>query len=228
MCGIAGGLGNLQLNTLNLMIDVINHRGPDNISTYSNGSLHFAHARLSIIDVTEKSNQPIWDHSSRFCIIFNGEIYNYKKLRNELLIKGYIFQTDGDAEVILNLYKLKGKDAFKELEGIFALAIWDSENEELVIARDKFGVKPLYYTQTKEGFFFSSEIKSLIQIPSVEKKIDLNVLHRTLVFLWNPGNNTLIRNIKKLGSATYCSIQLSGEMKSNCYWKYPHYSPDND
>ena len=153
MCGIFGALTSIDHNKLLDAIHTIKHRGPDHTGYYSQKQLFLAHTRLSIIDLSSASNQPLWDINKKACIVFNGEIYNYKKLREDLIESGYEFASHGDAEVIVNLYLRDGEEFLHRLRGIFALAIWDAEKEELLLARDGFGVKPLYYSENKTGFF---------------------------------------------------------------------------
>ena len=144
MCGIVGALGDLLPEKLEAMVKKMAHRGPDYSSHLSLGNVHLGHARLSIIDLSSNSNQPLWDVSQKVCIVFNGEIYNYKCLRQELISFGYAFSSQGDAEVILNLYLHYGPTCLDKLQGIFAFALWDNHRQELLVARDPFGVKPLY------------------------------------------------------------------------------------
>lgn len=226
MCGIAGGQGNIDQLLLKMMAKKISHRGPDNIGFYSDDNIHLAHTRLSIIDLSSNSNQPLWDIHLRACVVFNGEIYNYKSLRAELEKEGFVFQSNGDGEVLLNLYIKYGVQAFELLDGIFSFAIWDATINKLVIVRDGFGVKPLYYYNDNNGFYFSSEIKSLLVLPFLKREIDVDSLFRTLVFQWSPGEHTLIKNIRKVPPGTYFIIS-EGKIEYSCvYWKLPSYQPD--
>lgn len=227
MCGIAGAIGNLPTNVIKRMVAKIAHRGPDNLSTLTFNDVHLAHARLSIIDLNSKSNQPLWDDEKKACIVFNGEIYNYLVLKEELIAKGYKFNSNGDAEVLLNLYLEYNAALFPKLSGIFAFAIWDNEKKVLLIARDNFGVKPLYYAQNSSGFFFASEIKALLEIDSIKKSLNYNALFRTLVFLWSPGEETLLGEIKKLKPAHYALIKDRKIIDCEPYWQWPKYSPIN-
>ena len=171
MCGIAGYFGHKPAGLLEAMTDRLSHRGPDYQSVeYIHGQeVGLGHTRLSIIDLSAKSNQPLWDSSRRYCITFNGEIYNYQQLKKGLLGKGYHFESNGDSEVLLNLFIEHGVAALNMLYGIFAFAIWNSLNKSLFLARDQMGVKPLYYAETKTGFVFSSEMKSLLFDPTVSE-----------------------------------------------------------
>ena len=152
MCGIAGAYGQLSQNELKNMVKEMGHRGPDYSSYESIDNVHLGHARLSIIDLSSASNQPLWNDDNTACIIFNGEIYNFKALKVLLEKKGYLFNSNGDAEVLLNLYVEYGTGLFEHLNGIFSFAIWDQKKQLLLLARDHFGVKPLYYFQNDLNF----------------------------------------------------------------------------
>ncbi|MEY8198774.1 MAG: asparagine synthase (glutamine-hydrolyzing) [Colwellia sp.] len=225
MCGIAGGFGSLAEKSLNRMVSVMAHRGPDFTSYESINDVHLGHARLSIIDLSPTSNQPLWDVKKSACIVFNGEIYNYKKLRVELEKKNYSFRSNGDAEVLLNLYLEFGENIFEHVNGIFSFAIWDVKKDFLFVARDHFGVKPLYYFQNEEGFYFASEMKSLMEVDSLKKSINYDALLRTLVFLWSPGESTLLEGVKKVKPGHYLIIKNAELQKEVCYWRWPSYAP---
>ncbi|TXH92880.1 MAG: asparagine synthase (glutamine-hydrolyzing), partial [Rheinheimera sp.] len=225
MCGIAGALGNFAPALIEQMVHKIAHRGPDNLSWFSQGKLHLGHTRLSIVDLSEASNQPMWDVTGRLCIVFNGEIYNYQLLRQQLLEKGYQFKSNGDAEVLLNLYLEYGAELLSMVNGIFSFAIWDQQTERLWLVRDHFGVKPLYYTFTPDGLIFSSEMKSLLVCPDVSRDLDHDALLRTLVFLWSPGPHTVIRAVKKLEPGCYLTVDANGTSEITQYWDWPAYQP---
>lgn len=161
MCGIAGIIGNIDNNQLDAMLLSQHHRGPDATGKYYDANYAvLGHNRLSIIDLSEKSNQPFLDNSGRYIIVFNGEIYNYIELKKELQDQ-YNFKTQSDTEVLLAAYIVYGKDCLEKLNGMFAFAIWDKVGKRLFAARDRFGVKPFYYNQRNNSFYFSSEIKAL-------------------------------------------------------------------
>lgn len=226
MCGIAGGYGHLEPNVLEKMAQKMSHRGPDYINFTSFEQVHLAHARLSIIDLSADSNQPMWDLHSRASIVFNGEIYNYKELRLQLLNKGVEFRSEGDAEVLLNLYLEEGEQCLNKLSGIFSFAIWDARKQQFFIARDNYGVKPLYYSQNSDGFYFASEMKSLMCISSVQREINLDSLYRSLVFLWSPGEETLLKSICKLKPAHFMVVKAGEIVKYEKYWEWPEYNPN--
>lgn len=223
MCGIVGSFGAMQTEVFSKMLQAISHRGPDHQAMLSIEDVHLGHARLSIIDLSENSNQPIWDSQHKACIVFNGEIYNYKILRKELQDLGCEFTSNGDAEVILNLYLYFGVDCLNKLQGMFAFAIWDGEN--LFLARDPYGVKPLYYTQNSEGFYFASEMKSLLLLTSVDRALNHDALFRTILFLWSPGSETVIKSILKLEPGHYLLIKERKIVKQDCYADWPVYRP---
>lgn len=225
MCGIVGGFGKLSETNLCKMIDVIAHRGPDNKSYEIINNVHLGYVRLSVIDLSEASNQPLWDINKKACIIFNGEIYNYKALRSELEKMNYIFKSHGDAEVLLNLYLEYGVSIFNKIEGMFAFVIWDTVKEELLVARDHYGIKPLYYCHNEDGFYFASEIKALLQIDNFNKSINYDALLRTLTFLWSPGEETLLSAVKKVKPGHYLVIKNGQICENVCYWQWPEYKP---
>jgi asparagine synthase (glutamine-hydrolysing) len=227
MCGFVGASGALSIETLAAMTKKIAHRGPDNLSYESFDNIHLGHVRLSIIDLSQQSNQPLWDVQHKACIVFNGEIYNYQRLREELLDLGHRFNSQGDAEVILNLYLHYGPDCLKKLEGIFALVIWDAQQAELLVARDPFGVKPLYYTQNSAGFYFASELKALLLVPGVSRGLNYDSLFRTLVFLWSPGPDTVLKEIIKLEPGHYLRVKNHKIIQKTLFSAWPEYHPHN-
>ncbi|MBZ9628913.1 asparagine synthase (glutamine-hydrolyzing) [Psychroflexus sp. CAK1W] len=169
MCGISGYVGTASAkNFLSQMVSSQHHRGPDASGIYEDpGFAALGHNRLSIIDLSAEANQPLTDASGRYVIVYNGEVYNYKEIRDSL--KGhYNFRTQSDTEVVLAAYIHFGPDCLNRFNGMFAFAIWDTHTKSLFAARDRFGVKPFYYTQTKDGFYFSSEIKALKEVADTE------------------------------------------------------------
>jgi asparagine synthase (glutamine-hydrolysing) len=200
MCGIAGFSGSFDPILLERMQSVIAHRGPDDY-----GILHIpakrvglAHRRLSIIDLSPLGRQPMWDATGTVAIVFNGEIYNYRELRRSLIDEGYVFKSQSDTEVLLNLYLRYGTNMLSRLNGIFAFALWDAKNETLFVARDGVGVKPLYYAMTPKGFLFASELKALLEEPSVPGDINPEAMHYYLIYLWCPAPHTMLKSVQKL------------------------------
>ena len=163
MCGISG-FNWKDEKILNQMMESIKHRGPDDQGKYINKNISLGHNRLSIIDLSEKGKNPIWNQNKTKCIIYNGEIYNYKEIKEKLIKKGYEFYTKTDTEVILNGYEEYGKDILDMLNGMFAFAIYDLKNKSLFLARDRLGIKPLYYYYKNGKFIFASEIKALLKL----------------------------------------------------------------
>lgn len=200
MCGFVGYYS-LDINNKNVikeMNDTIIHRGPDSEGYYEKDKIHFGFRRLSIIDV-EEGTQPISNESGDVVIIFNGEIYNYREIREDLIEKGYKFKTKTDTEVILHGYEEYGEEGIlSKLRGMFAFTIWDDKKQRLFGARDHFGIKPYYYSQIGEDFLFGSEVKSFLKYPKFEKKVNKQALKNYLVFQYNPLEETFFKGVKKL------------------------------
>ena len=194
MCGIAA-LINFDNSSIDTIKQSLYHRGPDKQTQYQHKNLHLIHTRLSIQDI-KNGDQPFIIR--QYVIVFNGEIYNYKHIRAELISKGFVFRGDSDTEVLLNLYLYEGESMLQRLEGIFSFAIWDSQKNRLFIARDALGVKPLYYRSNDNYFAFASELKALIKLVPEEPELDFLSLHRYLSFLWCPGVGTPLKSFFKL------------------------------
>lgn len=207
MCGITGVFGNNldseDENTTNLMIKSLIHRGPDNLGFYSDNDCIMAHARLSIIDLSEKANQPMTDEKEEIVIVFNGEIYNFAQIRKKLE-KKYNFRTDhSDTETIIYAYKEWGIDFTKYLHGMFAIAVFDKRKRKLVLTRDRFGKKPLFYTIKNNKLYFASEIRAFLQSNLIKKEINLDALYHYLTFLAFMPPQTLFHGVKKVKSSNY-------------------------
>src|SRR5208337_5458999 len=177
MCGISGLVkldgSQADPHQLTAMIGTLRHRGPDASGIYVAGAAGLAHARLSIIDL-QTGAQPMSIMDGHLWITFNGEIFNYVELREELLNKGHRFATRSDTEVILNAYKQYGEECVNHFNGQWAFAIWDTKQQRMFLSRDRLGVRPLFYTQTRDSFLFASEIKALLAYPEVTAEIDLH------------------------------------------------------
>ncbi|MFT3931311.1 MAG: asparagine synthase (glutamine-hydrolyzing) [Spongiibacteraceae bacterium] len=227
MCGIAGFQGEFAPSLLPLMSNALANRGPDHQAYWhdSEKAAGLVHARLSIIDLSERSNQPLWDSTGRYAIVFNGEIYNYRELRNELIAQGYDFQSNGDGEVILYAYIREGINSFKRLNGIYAFAIWDNFSEELLVVRDPFGVKPLYFAQTSAGFIFASEIKALLCSPDIPRDLDHTALWQALTYLWVPGPRTTLSAVRKLQPGNYLRVKNRAIIEQKSFAEYPAFEP---
>jgi asparagine synthase (glutamine-hydrolysing) len=226
MCGITGiynysSKEKIDHAALKNMCDIIIHRGPDEGAVFIDQGHHIGlgHRRLSIIDLTTGS-QPMSNANESIWIVFNGEIYNYPELKKELIAKGYKFRTTSDTEVIIYLYEEYGESAFYRLNGIFAFAIFDKTKNCLVLARDHFGVKPLYYSFHKGNLLFGSEIKTIISNNSFAREMDFEALNSFLTFRYNPAPQTLFKNIKKLYAGHYLKISLTGEPELKSFWNY--------
>jgi asparagine synthase (glutamine-hydrolysing) len=197
------------------MTNSIAHRGPDATGFYEDEHISLGHNRLSIIDLSECSNQPLKDRSGRFTIVFNGEIYNYQQVKSEL--NDYPFRTHGDTEVILAAYHKWGADCLTHFAGMFAFAIWDKEKKELFIARDRLGVKPLYYYSTAEQFLFASEIKSLLASGLVPKKANRLAIAEFLQYQSVGYPQTIIEGVRALEAGSYMLISEQGATTRK-YW----------
>ena len=219
MCGICGEIrfDNVEVNrqTAKKMIDAVSRRGPDNQGLFFSKQLFFGHRRLSIIDVTEKSNQPMTDHSLNLTIVFNGVIYNYKELRDKLEKEGYNFFSDGDTEVILKSYHFYGEECVNYFDGVFAFCIYDVNKKILFLSRDRLGIKPLYYILNDKFFRFSSNTKSLINLDLNQTKIDKVSLHyQFTLHSVVPAPRTIISNIKKLEPGHNIVINFDGKTEN--------------
>jgi asparagine synthase (glutamine-hydrolysing) len=200
MCGIAGFLGEHSQSLLQDMADALSHRGPDGEGIWHQpeAGIGLAHRRLAIIDPTDAASQPMQSCGGRYCVIFNGEIYNFRDLAQDLAARGYALNRRSDTAVLGPLYDLYGPDMLARLNGIFAFAIWDSAKRRLFIARDALGVKPLYYTRTRDGVVFASELKALLRLGGLDRTPDPRALNDYLIHLWSPGVRTLLRSVAKL------------------------------
>ncbi len=195
------------------------HRGPDGEDYYwdDSYSLALGHRRLSIIDI-EGGNQPMCNEDEKVWITFNGEIYNFKELRYELISKGHTFKSNCDTEVIIHLYEEFGTECVKKLNGIFAFCIWDKRNRSLFLARDHFGVKPLYYYKDKNQFIFASEIKAILHYSDERPSLDLKALNLCFTFRHTPSPLTLFSGINKIPACNTLEVDSAGEIKLSNYW----------
>jgi asparagine synthase (glutamine-hydrolysing) len=222
MCGICGLVGDADEHLIKSMLARIAHRGPDDEGVYiaetsTQHRVGLGHRRLSIIDLSAAGHEPMSDASGRIWLTFNGEIYNFKELRHELENLGHRFRSNTDAEVIIYAYLEWGTECLTRFNGMFAFAIWDSQDESLILARDRLGIKPLYYADTPAGFAFASEIKALLAIPNFERAVDLEALDQFMTFLWTPGPKTAFRGVYKLTPAHYL-VYRNGKAEASEYW----------
>ena len=223
MCGLCGFVGDYSCDQLAKMTSVLAHRGPDDAGVFWTAVRHGAAAvglgsrRLAIRDLSPAGHMPMTTPDGSCTIVYNGEIYNYAGLRQELEAKGYRFRSHSDTEAILYLYQEYGPDCVKRLNGMFAIAIWDAARGELFLARDHFGIKPLYYTTRAGGFSFASEVKSLLQLPDVDASLDPEALHQYLTFLWVPDPRTAFARIDKLPAGHWARWR-NGALEIQEYW----------
>ena len=224
MCGITGELrldgGIADLTCIHRMMEGLEMRGPDHAGSYSDGPLGLGHRRLSIIDLSSESNQPMIDRELGLVIVFNGSIYNYPELREQLREKGHRFVSSGDTEVILKAVAEWGDEAPRYLDGMFAFAVWNMRAKTLLLARDRMGIKPLYYALTPRGLVFGSNTQSILQAPEVDVSFDPLALHNLLTLHGVvPAPRTVLNGIKKLPPAHTLSIDLSGQQNMKQYWR---------
>ncbi|MGB7516670.1 MAG: asparagine synthase (glutamine-hydrolyzing) [Candidatus Acidiferrum sp.] len=211
MCGICGklmlgGEATVSPALVKAMADTLYHRGPDDDGYYVSGPIGLGFRRLAIIDL-QRGHQPVSNEDGTIQIIFNGEIYNYQELRESLLAKGHVFKTQSDTEVIVHLYEELGPQCLERLRGMFAFAIWDENTKSLLLARDRVGIKPLYYCLTDRSLVFGSEIKAILADPSIGREIAPEMIDRFLTFLYLPGQETLLRGIRKLLPGHYLLVR---------------------
>ncbi len=227
MCGIVGLLASSAdpgplPSWVRGMAEVISHRGPDDEGFYEDGNIVLGTRRLSIIDLTT-GRQPMATTSGRYWITFNGEIYNFRELRSKLEKLGHRFATESDTEVVVQGFEAWGPKVTDHLNGMFAFAIWDTLTRDLFLARDRMGIKPLYYTQAQGLFGFASEVKALLRVPILQREIDDQALWDYLSYRYVPGPDTLFRGIRKLPPGRYMTCSSDGRVEVEQYWSagYP-------
>ena len=203
MCGIAGLVAVNPEARISAMLQSIEHRGRDDEGVWTSPAMDeqgrcvcFGHRRLSIIDTSSAGHQPMLSHDGRFVVILNGEIYNYRELREQLVSKGHTFRTHTDTEVLLGAWAEWGSNCLQRLNGMFAFAVWDSKERTLFLVRDRVGIKPLYYSTAGGSLVFASEVKSILASGIVKAELDYPALHQFLTFLWAPDPDTLFRGVK--------------------------------
>lgn len=228
MCGIAGAFVtnsskiNLDTNLLvSRMVGAIRHRGPDDSGVFTENGVTLGHARLSIIDLSDAGHQPMTTEDGRVRIVFNGEVYNFKELRAQLTEKGYHFKSHTDTEVILNGYHHWGRGVFSRLRGMFAIALWDFRSEELILARDRVGKKPLFYAWYEGILLFGSEIKAILACPGFSRKPELEAIHHYLSLQYVPAPWSAFQGIKKVPQASFMVVSRNGNISVEKYWQLP-------
>jgi asparagine synthase (glutamine-hydrolysing) len=226
MCGIVGivSQNEKELSKIASATRTLAKRGPDNRSTTKFDNLSLGHARLSIIDTSAAANQPFTDTTERYTIIFNGEIYNYQKLKEELIAENISFTTNSDTEVLLNLYIKYGADCLKKLNGFFAFAVFDQQENSLFVARDRMGIKPLLYYFDGNQFIFASELKAILTF-NIKKEIDKASLFNYLQFNYIPTHNSILENVKKLKPGHFIFVKnidkLEDKIEEELYYEIP-------
>lgn len=221
MCGICGIIQhdphkNVDLALLKKMVEKLRHRGPDDDGYYLSSGVGLGHCRLSIIDL-KSGHQPMTNENETLWLVFNGAIYNYIELRNLLINKGHIFRSQSDTEVILHGYEEFGTQIVDHLEGMFAFALFDQKKEEMLLARDHFGIKPLYYALLDDFFIFASEIKALLLV--IEPSLNIQAFADYLTFQYVLGEKTMFKNIYKLMPASYMTVKHGKIIGKKTYWK---------
>jgi asparagine synthase (glutamine-hydrolysing) len=234
MCGIVGLLrldgSPVDRELLVRMRDALVHRGPDACGVWAQGPVGFGHRRLKIIDLSEAAAQPMVSVEHRYVLNFNGEIYNFRALRRELEEAGYWFRSESDTEVALVALQHWGKDAVKRFNGMFALALWDRQDRRLFIARDRYGVKPLYFARQGERFYFASEQKAILADPAFERHLDTTALYEYFTFQNLLSDRTLIDGIELLPGGHYAELNFArpgASLITTQYWDYRFAEPEN-
>lgn len=224
MCGISGILAFNQVGAFYMInlaksLDCLSLRGPDARGTHIEDRYAVGHRRLSIIDTDSRSNQPMKDESGRYVISFNGEIFNYKSIRDDLMKEGFSFHTNSDTEVLLQNYIFKGVKAFEDFVGFFAFAIYDTEEKELIVCRDRYGIKPLLYYQDEDKFLFASEMKSIVAY-NIDKTIDTTSVQQYFQLNYVPPQHSIYKDVHKLTPGTYIKIK-GREVVQHSYYELP-------
>ena len=221
MCGI-NGFNFKDRELIVKMNQLTRHRGPDETCFWLGENVSLGHNRLSIIDLSPRADQPMWDAKKQVVVVFNGEIYNFKELKKELE-KKYEFQSESDTEVIVYSYLEYGKECIKKFNGIFAFAIWDTRSQELFLARDRMGIKPLYYYYDGKRFIFSSEIKGILA-HNVSREIDTDAFNLYFQLLYIPEPHTMFAVVKKMPAASFAVLRKSGDLEIKKYWQVSDFS----
>ena len=224
MCGIIGAIGNTDIIDIHKLNSTQKHRGPDNQGSWSDDNIKLGNQRLSIIDLNDRSNQPF--QKDKLVIVFNGEIYNFKELQRNLSKTYKVnFKTNSDTEVVLELYKKFGSKCLDQLIGMFSFAIYDLESGKTFIARDHFGIKPLFYTKINDSIVFASELKTLTEVPDFNKTLNMQNIINCINYIWIPGDDSMFLDTKKLPPAHYMFVDKNLNIEIKEYWKLKNNSP---
>lgn len=231
MCGICGEFRfdnkPVDVSLITSMMQRLEKRGPDSAGEFCHGNIGLGHRRLAIIDLSDKSAQPMFDPTLNLHLVFNGTIYNYKILREQLSKDGYSFFSDGDSEVILKAYHKWGEDCVEHLQGMFAFAVWDNEKRELFVARDRVGIKPLYFVKTDKEFRFASNIQALLVAKDIDTSVDSVALHNLFsLHAVVPAPRTIFKGVRKMPPAHCYTISENGEIKQKRYWSLDATRPE--
>ena len=222
MCGICGYIGIERDGLIVQMTEALQHRGPDDCGYFKSDKIRLGHRRLSVIDVVD-GGQPMTTPDGSLVIVYNGEIYNYRELRKSLSERGHVFQTQSDTEVLLRLYEDKGVEALQKLNGMFAFAIYDRNKDELVLARDRIGIKPLYYLELPGRFLFASEVKALLCYQDWSPTVNPQAVHDYLALRYVPGEGSMFKDIKRVPAGHYLTYR-NGHLRLHRYWSPPEYN----
>jgi len=224
VCGITGVfafnlVGKFSMINVTAATQALAKRGPDFQDIYTDGFVGLGHRRLSIIDTSDAGNQPMWDESGRYCIIFNGEVFNFKELKSALQSKGVSFRSESDTEVLLQLYIREKENCLHQLNGFFSFCIYDKQEQSFFLARDRYGIKPLLYLIDEDKFLFASEMKSMLCY-GIDKTIDYTSLHSYLQLNYTPAPHTIFTHVKKLSPGHYMKV-AKGKMETHSYYDIP-------
>lgn len=224
MCGITGWwnkTNKINHNLFYAMRDTLVHRGPDGFGSYfsADDQLALGHRRLSFLDLSDAASQPISNEDNSIWLTINGEIYNYKELREILETKNHIFKSHTDSEVVIHAYEEWGTDMINMLEGMFAFGLWDEKKQKLILARDKFGIKPIYYYYDNTQIIFGSEIKSIIKNPDIQREINYSSICEYFIYRYIPSPNTIFKNISKIKPAHFIEIDSNLNISETEYFK---------
>lgn len=230
MCGICGKVNfnrdeAVSQDLLKAMTRIIGHRGPDGEGHYFDGPAGLGHRRLSIIDLST-GNQPMANEDGSIWVVFNGEIYNFEALRTELIARGHVFRSSSDTEVIVHMYEEMGDACVARFHGMFAFALWDARRQRLLLARDRVGIKPMYYADTGRALLFGSEMKAILVDPTVARAVDLQAVDRFLTYYYVPGEATPLQAIRKLQPGHYLTLE-AGRIDITRYWDLQFSVPDH-
>jgi len=220
MCGIAGAVGLGDRELVARMTGMMHYRGPDDSGLYEHGRVCLGHRRLSIIDTSTAGHQPMQSADGRLVITYNGEIYNFPALRAELEAKGHVFRGRSDTEVLLQAYAEYGVDCLRRLDGMFAFALWDERDQQLLLARDRMGIKPLFYHLADSGIAFASEMKPLCLVPGLARRVNMRALRSIIPYTCNLETESMLQSIYKLPAGEYL-VWRSGQVRRQRFWHHP-------